>query len=112
MKIAMAPNPTAMIGPAELTKNIENIRNGNLCIYVLPYISFSSVSNNILIECTINSHCPNNKTHCDNWTCKGNKNIEILSEKSVFRILSSGSAKILIPKFLSCRMSYKYRLPR
>ena len=109
MKIAMAPNPTAMIGPAEVTKNIENIRNGNLCIYVLPYISFSSVSNNILIECTINSHCPDNKTHCDDWTCKGNKNLEILSERSV---LSSGWATILIPKFLFCRMSYKYRLPR
>lgn len=83
MKIAMAPNPTAMIGSAKVTKNIENIRNGNLCIYVLPYISFSSVSNNILIECTINSHCPDNKTHCDDWTCKGNKNLEILSERSV-----------------------------
>ena len=78
MNTAMAPNPTAMNGCAKVTKNIENIRNGNLCIYVLPYSSFSSVSIHILIECTINANCQGNKTHCDDWTCKGNKNIELI----------------------------------
>ena len=45
----------------------------NLCIYVLAYSSFSSISNDVVVECSNDSDCPNDMRHCVNGICAGNK---------------------------------------
>ena len=45
----------------------------DICIHVLACSSFSSISNDVVVECSSDSDCPNDMRHCVNGICAGNK---------------------------------------
>ena len=56
----------------------------DICIHVLACSSFSYLSNDIVVECSSDSDCPNDMRHCVNGICAGNKEYRVLPDIYTF----------------------------
>ena len=56
----------------------------DICIHVLACSSFSYLSNDVVVECSSDSDCPNDMRHCVNGICAGNKEYRELPDIYTF----------------------------